>query len=179
MPRRRRPEGPTQLSLDLYRPAEPTPEGATQQALLANLAGEQRFVQRINEDVTIRAPVDAARFLQENVFVPIDQFEQEELWVLLLNTRNKVTHAVMVYRGMVDSIQARIAEIMREAVRHNAKSIVVSHCHPSGDPSPSPEDVAVTRKLVEAGSLLNIEVLDHVVIGSKGWVSLKERGLGF
>ena len=88
---------------------------------------------------------------------------------------------VMIYKGQLNSANMRVCEVFREAIRHNAKSIVVSHNHPSGDPTPSSDDVFVTKELCKAGKLLDIDVLDHVVIGvtGSGWVSLKERGLGF
>ena len=73
----------------------------------------------------------------------------------------------------------RVGELFREAVRHNATSMIIVHNHPSGDPTPSSEDVAVTRTLVEAGTLMDIEVLDHLVIGNQRYVSMKERRLGF
>ena len=84
-----------------------------------------------------------------------------------------------IYRGSVNSAGLRVGELFREAVRHNATSMIVVHNHPSGDPTPSPEDVAVTRALVDAGKLMDVEVLDHLVIGRQRFVSLKERGLGF
>lgn len=98
---------------------------------------------------------------------------------LLLNTRNRMTHELMVYRSTVNAVQIRPAEIFKEAVRNNAVAIVVAHCHPSGDPTPSPEDVQATRILVQAGKNLDIDILDHVVVGRDRWVSMKERGLGF
>ena len=105
--------------------------------------------------------------------------EQEELRVILLDTRNKVLHIESVYRGSVNTSQVRVGELFKSAVRRNAASLVVVHNHPSGDPTPSPDDVAVTRAIVAAGKLLDIEVLDHLVIGQGQFVSLKERGLGF
>jgi DNA repair protein RadC len=79
----------------------------------------------------------------------------------------------------VNATSLRVGELFRDAVRHNATALIVVHNHPSGDPTPSPEDVAVTRTLVEAGKLMDIEVLDHLVIGKQKYVSLKERRLGF
>ena len=105
--------------------------------------------------------------------------EQEHLRVLLLDTRNHLMDIVEVYKGSVNSSQVHVGEIFKAAVRRNAPSIIVVHNHPSGDPTPSPDDVAVTRALVQAGKLLDVEVLDHLVIGQGRFVSLKERGLGF
>ena len=119
----------------------------------------------------------------ENVasyFIPLMRYlDHEELHVALLNTRNKVIDMVSIYSGTVNSSQVRVGEIFRSAIRQNAPAIIVVHNHPSGDPHPSPDDVALTRALVQAGKLLDIDVLDHIVIGSDKFVSLKERGLGF
>jgi DNA repair protein RadC len=105
--------------------------------------------------------------------------EQEELRTVLLDVRNRVLETVTLYRGSVSSSQVRVGELFKAAVRRNASNIIVVHNHPSGDPTPSPDDVALTRAIVQAGKLLDIDVLDHLVIGRGRWVSLKERGLGF
>lgn len=105
--------------------------------------------------------------------------EQEHLRVLLLDTRNHVLDIVEIYKGSVNSSQVRVGEIFKVAVRRNATALIVVHNHPSGDPTPSPDDVVVTRAMVQAGKLLDVDVLDHLVIGQGRWVSLKERGLGF
>jgi DNA repair protein RadC len=110
--------------------------------------------------------------------------EREEVRVILLNTKNRVQKVAEVSTGTLNSSLIRPAEVFKEAIREQAAAIVVAHNHPSGDPTPSAEDVAITRKIVESGKLLEIEVLDHIVIGSPNasgpsWVSLRERGLGF
>ena len=138
-----------------------------------------RFVRALNERVVIHSPADAAHYLQTQVFQPFAQFEQEEFWVLLLNTKNVVTHEAMVYRGTANTIFIRVAELFRDAIRLNAVGLILSHCHPSGEPTPSPEDVRATELAVEAGKLLDITVLDHVIVGAGSWVSMKERQLGF
>ena len=102
---------------------------------------------------------------------------QEQLRVLLLNTRNQVLGQRVVYQGNVNSSIVRPAEVFRPAVIEAVPSIIISHNHPSQDPTPSPEDAAITRDIAEAGKLLGIELLDHVVIGGERFVSLKERGL--
>ncbi len=84
-----------------------------------------------------------------------------------------------VYKGSLNMSIVRTAEIFREAIRRNAPAIIVFHNHPSGDPSPSPEDVSVTRNMVAAGTILDIELLDHIVIGKQRFVSMKERGMAF
>jgi DNA repair protein RadC len=97
----------------------------------------------------------------------------------LLDTRNKVLQIETLYRGSVNSSQVRVAEIFKTAIRRNASNLIVVHNHPSGDPTPSPDDVALTRAILQAGELLDIKLLDHIIIGSARFVSLKERGLGF
>jgi DNA repair protein RadC len=98
---------------------------------------------------------------------------------VLLNTKNQVVKITDVYRGSLNSSLVRVAEVFKEAVRVNAASIIVAHNHPSGDPTPSTEDVRVTEQIVAAGKLLEVEVLDHMVIGERKWVSLREKRLGF
>jgi DNA repair protein RadC len=101
------------------------------------------------------------------------------LRVLLLDTRNHVLDIVEVYQGSVNTSQIRVGEVFKAAIRRNATAVIVVHNHPSGDPTPSPDDLAVTRALVQAGKLLDLELLDHVIIGQGRSTSMKERGLGF
>jgi DNA repair protein RadC len=105
--------------------------------------------------------------------------EQEHLRTVIMDSKNHVIKVHTVYVGSLNTAVVRVAELFREAIRLNAAALIVAHNHPSGDPTPSPEDVHVTREIVAAGKLLNIDVLDHLVIGQQRWVSLKERGLGF
>ena len=137
--------------------------------------GRRLAVAAPEERIQIQSPEAAA----ELVMYEMSALEQEHLRVLLLDTRNRVMRIVEVYQGSLNASLIRIGEVFRSAIRSNAAGIVVVHNHPSGDPSPSPEDVAVTRAIVEAGRLLDIEVLDHLVIGHGEFVSLKARGLGF
>ncbi|HEY3310359.1 MAG TPA: DNA repair protein RadC [Anaerolineales bacterium] len=127
------------------------------------------------ERPVINSPKDAADLVQYEM----SALEQEHLRVLLLDRRNRVMEVTEIYRGSVNSSQIRVGEIFKEAVRKNASGVIVIHNHPSGDPTPSPDDVAVTRAIIQAGKLLDVDVLDHLVIGVNRWVSLKERGLGF
>jgi DNA repair protein RadC len=127
-----------------------------------------------DERPTIHSPADAANLIQYGMGL----LEQEELWVLLLDTRNRLMDIDKLYRGSVNCAQVRCSEVFKSAVRRNAVAIIVAHNHPSGVAQPSPEDVALTRALVQSGKLLDIEVIDHLIIGTH-WVSLKERGLGF
>jgi DNA repair protein RadC len=123
----------------------------------------------------IHSPNDAFALLQFDM----SALEQEELRVILLDTRNRVIKIEMVYRGSLSQSQVRVGELFKSAIRSNSASVIVVHNHPSGDPTPSPDDVAVTRQIIQAGKLLDINVLDHLVIGYNRFVSLKERGLGF
>lgn len=123
----------------------------------------------------VRSPSDVADLL----LLEMGYLEQEHLRVVLLNTKNQVVAMPEVYKGSVNTSLIRIGEIFREAVRQNCAALVVVHNHPSGDPTPSQEDVQITEQIVDAGKLLDIEVLDHLVIGQQQFVSLRERGLGF
>ncbi|MDK1081997.1 MAG: DNA repair protein RadC [Anaerolineae bacterium] len=127
------------------------------------------------ERPTINSPGDAAALVEYEM----SALEQEHLRVLLLDTRNHVMDIVEVYRGSVNSSQVRVGEIFKAAVRRGSTALIIVHNHPSGDPTPSPDDVTVTRAIVQAGKLLDVEVIDHLVIGQGKWVSLKEQGLGF
>jgi DNA repair protein RadC len=127
------------------------------------------------ERYTVKSPEDAANLLM----LEMGPLEQEHLRAIILNTRNQVLKVHSVYVGSLNTAVVRVGELFREAIRVNAAAIIVAHNHPSGDPTPSAEDVHITRQIVEAGKLLNIDVLDHLVICQARWVSLKERGLGF
>ena len=107
--------------------------------------------------------------------------EQEELHVFTLDRRNHIVDRTMVYRGNCGSAMVRAAEVFKPAVLAGASGIIVVHNHPSGDPTPSADDVRVTRELAAAGKCLDIELLDHLVVGDSqhGFVSLRERKLGF
>ncbi|NOR88987.1 MAG: DNA repair protein RadC [Anaerolineales bacterium] len=129
---------------------------------------------RTNPPPRIQSPEDAAIRVGD-----MAQHEQEHLDVLILNTRNEVLDRVNVYKGSLNSSVVRIGELFREAIKQNAAALIIAHNHPSGDPTPSPEDISLTRHIVEAGRLLDIDVLDHLVIGHGRFVSLKGKGLGF
>jgi DNA repair protein RadC len=122
----------------------------------------------------ITSPADIASLL----LVEMSYLEQEHLRVVLLNTKNYVLGMETIYIGTVNSSNVRVAEVLKPAIRKNAVALIVCHNHPSGDPQPSPEDAAVTRQLVEAGRLFDVQVLDHLVIGQGKWTSMRERRLG-
>jgi len=137
--------------------------------------GRRLPLQAPEERAAINSPGDAA----ELVRYEMSAFEQEHLWVMLMDTRNKVISIERIYTGSLNSSTVRVGELFRAAIQRSAASIIVVHNHPSGDPTPSPEDIALTRAVVQAGKLMDISVLDHLVIGHNRWISLKERGLGF
>jgi len=141
----------------------------------AALAMGLKLHEPAGERPAINSPADAAALVQHEMSL----LEQEYLKVMLLDTRNRVLEIVEVYHGNVSATQVRVGELFKPAVQRMAPAIIAIHNHPSGDPTPSPDDVAVTRAIVQAGKLLDIDVLDHLVIGGNRFVSLKERGLGF
>lgn len=137
--------------------------------------GKRLVAAPLGDTPRIRSPQDAANLLLPSMGLA----EQEVLRVLVLDTRSRLMTDTLVYQGSVNRAEVRVAELFREAVRRNAPSILMAHSHPSGDPTPSPEDVALTRVAVKVGAMLGIEVVDHLIIGQGQWVSLRERGVGF
>lgn len=120
----------------------------------------------------VRSPADVA----ERLMAEMGLLEREELRVLLLTTKNAVSATSTVYVGNLAGSSVRVGEVFRDAVRRCAAGIVVVHNHPSGDPSPSAEDVRITGEISAAGALLDIALLDHLVIGHGRWVSLRALG---
>ena len=137
--------------------------------------GRRLLVASPQERPQVRSPADAANLLM----LEMSLLAQEQMRVILLDSKNRVLAIPTIYQGSLNTSLVRVGELFREAIRQNCAAIIVVHNHPSGDPTPSPEDVLVTKQIVEAGKLLDIEVLDHLVIGRQRYVSLKERGLGF
>ena len=137
--------------------------------------GRRLPLESAEERAAINSPADAAALVQYEM----SALEQEHLRVVLLDRRNRVMETVEVYKGSVNSSQIRVGEVFKEAIRKNASALIVIHNHPSGDPTPSPEDVLVTREIVSAGNMLDIDILDHLVIGHGRYVSMREKGLGF
>ncbi len=124
---------------------------------------------------SVRGPRDVA----ERLVLQMGRLEREELWVVLLNTKNVVLRVVPVYRGNVSASLVRVGELFRDAVRLGASGLILAHNHPSGDPTPSPDDLHLTAEALAAGRLLDIELLDHLVVGHDAWVSLRDRGVAF
>ena len=123
----------------------------------------------------IRSPHDIAALLM----VEMGYLDQEELRTVLLDTKNRLQGIVTVYRGSLNTSLVRVGEVYKEALRRNSAALIVAHNHPSGDPTPSPEDVLMTHAIADAGRLLDVDCLDHLVIGQGKWVSMREKGLGF
>jgi DNA repair protein RadC len=123
----------------------------------------------------INNPADAARLVMGDMGL----LDREELRVLLLNVRNHVLKTERLYQGNAHSAAVRVAEVFQPAIRENATAMLLVHNHPSGDLAPSPQDVRLTQEIVQAGGLLGIDVLDHLIVSSHGFLSLKEKGLGF
>ena len=125
-------------------------------------------------------PLNSPQDVANLVSAEMSSLDQEHHRVPLLNTRHELLAIREIYSGNVSRAVVRVAEVFRPAIRDNSPFIIVVHNHPSGDPTPSEDDVRVTRDLVEAGKLLGVEVLDHVVIGAGNrFVSLNQKGLGF
>jgi DNA repair protein RadC len=124
---------------------------------------------------TIRSPGDVA----DRLILQMGRLEREELRVVLLNTKNAVLRVATVYQGNVSSSLVRVGELFRDAVRLNATGVILVHNHPSGDPTPSPDDLHLTAEALAAGRLLDIELLDHLIVGHDAWVSLRDRGVSF
>lgn len=125
-----------------------------------------------NDRYIIRSPEDGAEFVMEEMRM----LKQEHFVVLFLNTKNQIIHRQTIFIGSLNASIVHPREIFKEAVKRSAASIICAHNHPSGDPTPSQEDIHVTRRLVESGKMIGIELLDHLIIGDRKFVSLKEKG---
>jgi DNA repair protein RadC len=136
--------------------------------------GRRLQIEAAGDKVQVRSPADAAALLMPE----IGHLEQEVFVVLLLDTRNRIIGQETLYKGSLNASHIRVGEVFREAIRRNCAAILVAHNHPSQEVSPSPEDAALTRLLVEAGKTLDVEVIDHLVVSASNFVSLRERGLG-
>ncbi|MFL7813027.1 MAG: RadC family protein [Anaerolineales bacterium] len=137
--------------------------------------GRRLATQSAQDRPVVHSPEDAADLVQYEM----SALEQEQLRVITLNTRNHVLGIKTIYQGSLNSSQVRVGELFRPAIRENAAALIVVHNHPSGDPSPSPDDIAITKAIIDAGKLLDIQVLDHLIIGQGRFISLNRRGLGF
>jgi DNA repair protein RadC len=133
-----------------------------------------RFIQEVKEPIVLNSAHIAGAYLMRSIFAPFEQFEQEEFLAFTLNSRNRITHQAMVYRGIVNAVAVRPAELFRLAIRLNAWGLLFAHNHPSGDPDPSDADLQIHRTLCQGGELLGIKVVDHLVVGRNTWTSLRK-----
>ncbi|ERN52667.1 DNA repair protein RadC [Alkalihalophilus marmarensis] len=124
------------------------------------------------EKYVIRSPEDVSNFVMEDMRF----LTQEHFIALYLNTKNRVIHRHTLFIGSLNASIVHPREVFKEALRRSAASIICLHNHPSGDPTPSLEDIEVTKRLNEAGKVLGVELLDHVIIGDRKFISLKEQG---
>jgi DNA repair protein RadC len=149
---------------------------ATAARIQAALAlGQRLTLEATGDNPQVRSPADAA-----NLLIPyMSTLEQETLVVLAMDSKNRVAAQITIAVGNLNVTHIQSNTLFRHVIRLNSAGIIIAHNHPSGDPTPSPDDVAVTKQLVEAGKLLDIDVLDHLIIGAQRFVSMKERGLGF
>ncbi len=141
--------------------------------ILASLELGERIIQLNPSDkYTIRSPEDGASYLMEELRF----LTQEHFVCLYLNTKNQVIHKQTIFIGSLNASIVHPREVFKEGIRRSAASVLCFHNHPSGDPTPSQEDIQVTKRLVESGKVIGIDVLDHIIIGDKKYVSLKEKG---
>lgn len=136
------------------------------------LAKKVRNVGKNETRYTIRSPEDAASYMMAEM----SSLTQEHFVVLYLNVKNEVLHKKTIFIGSLNSSIVHPREVYKEAVKHSAASIICLHNHPSGTVTPSPEDIDVTKRLAEAGSVMGVELLDHLIIGDHKYLSLKEKG---
>jgi DNA repair protein RadC len=146
-------------------------EAKTAQLKAALEIGRRLGRQQSDEKYQIKSPRDAANL----VMLEMTHLDHEQMRILILDTKNQVVENINRYQGTVNSSVLRAAEIFRPAITRNCPAVIICHNHPSGDPTPSPEDISVTEQLVQAGKLLDIELVDHLVIGDHRFISLKER----
>jgi len=141
--------------------------------LLAAIELGRRLAQKQNDEkFTIRSPQDAAAYLMPDM----TSLNQEHFVVLFLNIKNQIIHRQTIFIGSLNASIVHPREIFREAVKRSAASIICAHNHPSGVPTPSEEDIEVTKRIEEAGYIMGIELIDHVIIGDHQFISLKEKG---
>lgn len=143
------------------------------QLLAAVELGRRIALEQMGDLPAISRPEDVFALLHSQ----LRDEKQEHVIALLLNTKNRVMRQITVTKGTLDSSLLHPREVFREAIRHSASSIILAHNHPSGDPTPSPDDIQITCRIHQAGQLVGIELIDHVVIGDGRWVSLKAQGI--
>ena len=149
-------------------------EAKAAQILAAMALGQRASMMQPEQRPQISKAIDAAQLMMD-----MGQLTQEQVRVMLLDSARRLISIQTVYIGTVNTSVLRVAELYREAIVRNCPAIIVAHNHPSGDVNPSPEDIDLTRALVAAGNLLDIQLVDHLIIGQNQWRSLREMRLGF
>lgn len=167
-------KGLAQASPDDLRHIDGLGDAKIAQILAALELGKRLLTYHPDERPTLHEAKDAAKLVMD-----MGDLQQEHIRVILLDNARRVIAIPTVYIGTVNAAMLRTSEIFRDAIIRNAPAVILVHNHPSGDPSPSPEDIELTRTLFDAGRLLDIILLDHIIIGRQDWRSLKELNLGF
>ncbi len=149
-------------------------------AKAAQILAAMEIARRVTNEMaaqkpSIMSPDDAAALVK----FEMSALEQEELWIMLLDTRYRLIEIDKLYRGSLNASSIRIGEIFKSAIRKNAAAVIVMHNHPSGDTTASPEDIAMTQEMVKAGELLNVDVVDHLIIGGNLFMSMKNNHIVF
>ncbi|WP_059103920.1 RadC family protein [Shouchella shacheensis] len=134
--------------------------------------GRRVHAEQNGERMVIHSPEDAANVVMDE----LRTLTQEHFVALYLNTKNHVMKQHTLFIGSLNASIVHPREVFKEALRYSSASVICLHNHPSGDPTPSKEDIQVTKRLGEAGKVLGIPLLDHVIIGDRRFISLKERG---
>lgn len=135
--------------------------------------GKRLAQSELDPALIVRSPQDVARYVMED----LRYLQKEHFVCLFLNTKNHVIAQETLSIGSLNASIVHPREVFRAAIERGSASLICIHNHPSGDPTPSPEDVDITHRLVDAGNVIGIEVLDHLIIGDQKFVSLKEQGL--
>lgn len=166
--------GLAEVDAEALRAAVALDEAALARTLAGMALGKRLMIAQRRARPVIKSAADAAQLMSDMAHLP-----QEHVRLILLDNDRRVIATPTIYIGTVNVSVLRVAEIYREAVVRNSPAVILIHNHPSGDPTPSPEDIQLTRTLLSAGRLLDIVFVDHIIIGQRRWVSLKEMGLGF
>ncbi|MBN1066833.1 JAB domain-containing protein [Clostridium botulinum] len=166
-------DGILEASLDDITSIKGIKEGKASQILaLAELFKRFRTFKSADRDIKIMSPNDLAMLINGEMSL----LKQEILKVIFLNTKNIVIGTKDVFKGSLNTSIVHPREIFKEAINKSSAKIIISHNHPSGDPTPSKEDINITLRIKECGEIMGIQLLDHIIIGKNGFISLKEKG---
>ncbi len=145
-------------------------EAKSAQVKAALEIGRRLALVQMDAKYKVRTPADAANL----VMLDLAYLDTEQMRILLLDAKSQLVEKISLYQGTANSSVLRSAEVFRPAIIRNCPGLILCHNHPSGDPTPSPDDLETTRRLLEAGRILDIELVDHIIIGHQRFVSLKE-----